>query len=94
MEHVNAAHKLITQALPVFIYWNLWKNMCAIKYGGQQSNLSKVKFLIYKDISLLLLTVFPYISWPASWKKLITFVDKCTHEIKATPVYWAKPPLM
>lgn len=51
-----------------------------------------MKFLIYKEISHLLCTAFPYISWPIGWNNLIDFFEKCRQETKITPVYWSKPP--
>lgn len=87
----NNAHKLVFQALPIIICWNLWKHRCAVKYGEKQPQLARVKFLIYKDISHLLCSAFPYIPWPTGWKK-ISYVEKCRQEIKVTSVYWSKPP--
>ncbi|KAG5631337.1 hypothetical protein H5410_003054 [Solanum commersonii] len=43
------AHRLLLQATPIFICWNLWKNRCANKYGGKQSKVSRVKYVVYKD---------------------------------------------
>lgn len=34
LETKNEVHKILLQALPIFICWNLWKNRCAVKYGG------------------------------------------------------------
>ena len=45
----NASHRLLLQAIPIFICWNLWKNRCACKYGGKATNISHVKYAIYKD---------------------------------------------
>lgn len=55
----NEVHKLISQALPIFICWNLWKKRCSAQYGLKQGNVARVKYLIYKDISQLLNTSFP-----------------------------------
>ncbi|KAH0646562.1 hypothetical protein KY284_034446 [Solanum tuberosum] len=90
--HYNEAHKLILQATPIFICWNLWKNRCAKKYGGKQSNIARVKHLVILDTFKLLHTTFPYISWPLGWNKLCTLIEKCTHDIKVTAVQWIKPP--
>ncbi|KAK6803130.1 hypothetical protein RDI58_000914 [Solanum bulbocastanum] len=60
----NEAHKLILQAIPIFICWNLWKNRCANKYGGKKTNMTRVKYLVTLDSFKLLQTAFPYIKWP------------------------------
>jgi len=57
-KYKNEAHKLILQATPIYICWNLWKNRCASKYGGTQSNASRVMYAIYKDNYKLMSTVF------------------------------------
>ncbi|XP_055835240.1 uncharacterized protein LOC129903721 [Solanum dulcamara] len=87
----NEAHKLMIQALPIFICWNLWKNRCASKYGGKHSNLARVKFSIFKDTSHLLHSAFPYINWPNNWRDLVLLVEQCYHDIKVFPVCWSKP---
>ncbi|KAH0699154.1 hypothetical protein KY284_013369 [Solanum tuberosum] len=88
----NEAHKLNLQSTPIFICWNLWKNRCAIKYEGKQSNIARVKFLVFKDTFKLLHIVFPYITWPSSWMGTVILIEKCFHETKVTFVQWMKPP--
>uniref|UniRef100_M1DJP7 RNase H family protein n=1 Tax=Solanum tuberosum TaxID=4113 RepID=M1DJP7_SOLTU len=88
----NEAHKLLLQATPLFICWNLWKNRCASKYGGKSSNISRVKYAIYKDNYKLMNTNFPQIKWPSSWKDLFQLGENCIHDIKVTLVKWIKPP--
>lgn len=83
----NDAHKLILQSTTIFIYWNLWKNWCACKYGGKQSNLSRGKFSIFKATTNLLNTAFPYIKWPVCWKELVLMLDNCSHEMRIAKVY-------
>ncbi|XP_055814323.1 uncharacterized protein LOC129883750 [Solanum dulcamara] len=90
-KHKNKAHKLILHATHIFICWNLWKNRCASKYGGKQSNLARVKFSIFKDTSNLLNTAFPYIDWPNNWRDLVLLTEQCYHDTKITPVCWTKP---
>ncbi|KAH0644828.1 hypothetical protein KY284_032712 [Solanum tuberosum] len=87
----NEAHKLIIQSTPIFICWNLWKNRCSKKYGGKQFNIARVKFAVFKDIIKLLHVVFPYISWPSSWKNLCILIEQCYHDTKVTLVQWIKP---
>lgn len=91
-KYKNEAHKLILQATPIFICWNLWKNRCASKYGGIQSNVSRVMYAIYKDNYKIMTIVFPHIKWPSNWKDLIMLVERCDHETKVTMVLWKKPP--
>ncbi|KAH0746409.1 hypothetical protein KY285_008066 [Solanum tuberosum] len=43
LETKNRAHKMLIQALPIFISWNLWKSRCASKYGGRQLSIPRVK---------------------------------------------------
>ncbi|XP_049348974.1 uncharacterized protein LOC125813528 [Solanum verrucosum] len=90
--HHNEAHKSILQATPIFICWNLWKNQCAKKYGGKQSNIARVKHLVILDTFKLLHTVFPYISWPLNWSSLCKLLENCIHNSKVTAVQWIKPP--
>jgi len=61
MEYRNDVQKLLYHAMPIIISWNLWKNRYSAKYGGKQSSITRVKFMIFKDISLLINTVFPYL---------------------------------
>ncbi|WMV30239.1 hypothetical protein MTR67_023624 [Solanum verrucosum] len=93
IQYSNEIHKLLNQALPIFICWNLWKNRCSVKYGGKQSSIGKVfaKHLIFKDMIQLLITVFPYLQWSSSWKEVITMIEKYRHEIKVIPICWEKP---
>ncbi|XP_015159877.1 uncharacterized protein [Solanum tuberosum] len=88
----NEAHKLILQATPIFICWNIWKNRCARKYGGKQSNASRVKYAVYKDNYKLMTTTFPYIRWPSNWTDLIKQAEKCFHDTKVIMVSWQRPP--
>ncbi|XP_049399716.1 uncharacterized protein LOC125863741 [Solanum stenotomum] len=88
----NEAHKLLLQATPLLICWNLWKNRCASKYGGKSSNISRVKYAIYKDNYKLMCTNFPQIKWPSNWKELIQLGESCSHDTKVTLVKWIKPP--
>lgn len=68
----NAVHKLVLQSLPIFfLCWNLWKNRSACKYGGKKSSVSRVKFDIMKDMSRLLHTACPSITWSVIWKDLV-----------------------
>ncbi|PHT59573.1 hypothetical protein CQW23_01936 [Capsicum baccatum] len=90
-QHKNTVHKLLLNATPIFICWNIWKNRCARKYGGKQSNIASVKFLVFKDIYFLLAASFPYISWPTSWNDLVSLVESCKHEVKVTSITWHKP---
>lgn len=53
--HRNEAHKLLIQAVPLLVSWSLWKNRCSAKYGGKQSNIARVKIMVLKDTSHLLL---------------------------------------
>ncbi|XP_015160629.1 uncharacterized protein [Solanum tuberosum] len=88
----NEAHRLLLQATPIFISWNLWKNRYASKHGGKQSNMSRVKYAIYKDNYKLMKQTFPQIRWPSNWKELISKGEKCIHDTKVTTVVWIKPP--
>ncbi|XP_049368158.1 uncharacterized protein LOC125833012 [Solanum verrucosum] len=90
-QHSSEVHKLLHQALPILICWNLWKNRCSAKYGGKQSSIGRVKYLIFKDIMQLFITVFPYLQWPSNWKDVISMIENCRHELKVIPVGWDKP---
>ncbi|XP_069145909.1 uncharacterized protein [Solanum lycopersicum] len=88
----NAGHKLLLQATPIFICWNLWKNRCACKYGGKGTNISRIKYAIYKDTFKMLKNAFPSINWPGNLTALIQTSEKCVHNIKVYKVTWFKPP--
>ncbi|KAG5585275.1 hypothetical protein H5410_045709, partial [Solanum commersonii] len=75
---INKAHKTILKTLPIVICWNLWKNRCSVKYGGKISSISRVKYLIIKDMFLLLKFVFPYIQWP----EVVDRIEHGKHEIR------------
>lgn len=65
-KHKNGAHKLLLQATSIFICRNRWKNRCASRFGGTSSNISKVKYAIYKDTYRLLVETFTQIKWPST----------------------------
>ena len=88
----NSGHQLMLQATPIFVCWNLWKNRCACKYGGKATNISRVKYAIYKDTFKMLKNSFPHIQWPANWTALIQKIENCKHDIKVHKVGWNKPP--
>ena len=82
---------MLLQATPIFIYWNLWKNRCACKYRGKKTNISKVKYAVYKDNFKMLNGAFPHLQWPSRWSDLIQKSKKCMHDIKVNMVKWLKP---
>ncbi|XP_015160977.1 uncharacterized protein [Solanum tuberosum] len=86
------AHKLLLQVTPIFICWNLWKNHCASKYGGKSSNISRIKYAIYKDNYKLMCTLFPQIKWPSNWKELFLLGENYLHDTKVVLIKWIKPP--
>ena len=81
MNYDNEIQKILFHALPIIINLNIWKNRCADKYGENQSSTTSVKFMIFKDISQLLNTVFPYLQWPSLWHELCSYVQQCSHVI-------------
>jgi len=89
----NEAHKIIIQTLPIVICWNLWKNRCSAKYGGKISNISRVKYLIIKDMFQLLRSVFPYIQWPIKRQEVVDMIEQGKHEVRVIPVIWKTPPI-
>ncbi|KAK4717860.1 hypothetical protein R3W88_016198 [Solanum pinnatisectum] len=88
----NEVHKLIIQAVPLLVSWNLWKNRCSAKYGGKKSSISRVHFMILKDSNYLLQIAYPYIQWPMNWKDVMKIIEECRHDIIVTPVTWEKRP--
>ncbi|WMV41201.1 hypothetical protein MTR67_034586 [Solanum verrucosum] len=54
--------------------------------------MTRVIYLVLKDINNLLLINSPYIKWPSKWPELIQFAGNCSHDIKITKVSWFKPP--
>ncbi|KAG5599773.1 hypothetical protein H5410_031143 [Solanum commersonii] len=65
---------------------------CARKYGGKQSNASRVKYAVYKDNYKLMINTFPYIKWSSNWRDLIKQAENCFHDTKVTIVSWQRPP--
>ncbi|KAH0695796.1 hypothetical protein KY289_013278 [Solanum tuberosum] len=92
MGNKNDAHKLILQVAPIVVCWNLWKNRCAAKYGGKQSSITRVKFLITKDIYHLITTAYSYIQWTATWHEMIKIIELCKQDIRIWQISWRKPP--
>ncbi|WMV46072.1 hypothetical protein MTR67_039457 [Solanum verrucosum] len=92
MENKNDVHKLILQAAPIIVCWNLWKNRCAAKYWSKQSSITRVKFLITKDIYLLINTAYSYIQWPTTWHEMIKIIELCKQDIRIWQISWEKPP--
>ncbi|WMV58521.1 hypothetical protein MTR67_051906 [Solanum verrucosum] len=88
----NEAHKILIQTLPIVVCWNLWKNRCSTKYGGRKSSITRVKYMILKDILQLLRSVFPYILWPLQWTEVVDVIETCKHDIKVTSIRWKTPP--
>lgn len=51
----------------------------------------KSNFWLYKDIyKLILLTNYPYCSWPNNWEKMIKELERCTQDIRVTEVKWQR----
>ncbi|KAK4733775.1 hypothetical protein R3W88_008036 [Solanum pinnatisectum] len=65
---------------------------CSKKYGGKQSSIARVKFLVMLDTFKLLQIAFPYITWPLEWRRLYTLIENCFHDTKITIVQWNRPP--
>ncbi|WMV30195.1 hypothetical protein MTR67_023580 [Solanum verrucosum] len=66
--------------------------MCSVKYGGKKSSILKVKYLILKEMILLLTSVSPYFQWPVIWPAVVDYIDKCKQEIRVNIVMWKYPP--
>ncbi|WMV32966.1 hypothetical protein MTR67_026351 [Solanum verrucosum] len=88
----NEAHKTLIQTLPIVVCWNLWKNRCSAKYGNKKSSISRVKFMVLKDILHMLNTAFLYIQWPLKWPEVVDIIESCKHDVKVTSVIWKTPP--
>lgn len=87
----NGAYNLAIQSVPILVCWNLWKKRCAVKYGGKTTNVTRIKFAIYKELWSLLHTAYPYINWPSNWNDLIDMVSSCVHEFHICKVRWTPP---
>ena len=57
----NEVYKLLNYILPNFVCWNLWKNRCAVKYGGKKSSVHRVIYGIFKDTMQVVKMVYPNI---------------------------------
>lgn len=89
----NEVHKLLIHTLPNIICWNLWKNRCAVKYGGKQSSIYRVQYGIFKDTMQIIKLEYPNIPWQYSWGNLINYIDQCQQQYKIIMVSWIKPTL-
>ena len=56
----NAAHKMLLHATPIFICWNLWKNRCAVKYGGKTTNISREIYKLQRQLQDVEHNISPY----------------------------------
>ncbi|WMV13572.1 hypothetical protein MTR67_006957 [Solanum verrucosum] len=88
----NSAYTALLQTLPIVICWNLWKNRCSAKYGGKKFSILKVKYLIFRDMLLILKSVFPYLQLPVTWSTVVDFIELCKQDTKVTLVLWNTPP--
>ena len=87
----NEVYKLLNYILPNFVCWNLWKNRCAVKYGGKKSSVHRVIYGIFKDTMQVVKMVYPNIPWKQNWDSLINILDHCQHQLQITMVGWKKP---
>ena len=55
-------------------------------YGGKTTNISRVKYAVYKDNFKMLNGAFPHLQWPSRWSDLIQKSKKCMHDIKVNMV--------
>lgn len=81
---------MLLKTTPIFIWWNLWKNSCPGKYKGKATNMSMVKYAIYKDNYKMLSIAFFHIKWQAKWTDLIKKCEGCVHDTKVCLVAWRK----
>lgn len=82
MKYKNEAHRMLLHIVPNFVCWKLWRNRSGCKYGGKQSNLARVKYLVIKHVILLLRNVFLEVYCPENWNELVFHCEKCTHELE------------
>lgn len=54
----NEVHRLILQALPFFLCWNLWKNRCSSIYGGKKSSGVRVRLAVMRTSTCCFLLHF------------------------------------
>ena len=59
-------------------------------YGGKTTNISRVKYVVYKDNFKMLNSVYPHLQWPAKLTHLIQKSERCIHDIKLNMVTWIK----
>ena len=87
----NTAHKLLLQLAQIFICGNLWKNRCACMYGGKTTNISRVKYAVYKEIFKMLNSAFPHLQCPAKWTYLLQNSERFIHDTTVNTVTCIKP---
>ena len=87
----NEVYKLLIHILPNFICWHLWKNRCAVKYGGKQSSIQRVQYGIFKDSMQVIKSVHPNIPWQNNWDSLMNLIVQCKQQYKVTMLQWKTP---
>lgn len=70
---------------------NLWKNICSAKYGGKSSSVARVLFSSNSDVSAMLRTCFPHITWPFNWNELKPIVEQIKNHTSVIQVIWQRP---
>lgn len=92
MKQKNEAHKLILQATPILIYWNLWKNICACQYEAKTSNCTRERYAIYNDNYKLIMSIYPQVNWPPTWYGIIKHDERFIQITEVQKTTWTKPP--
>lgn len=84
--------RITIQEAAIFIFRELWKCWCSIKYGNNRISVSRVRqeVLFHLKIYMRSKGVFIDMSW--SWLQLCNHIERYRPTISSRAVIWDKPP--
>ncbi|XP_060183144.1 uncharacterized protein LOC132613108 [Lycium barbarum] len=88
----NKVHKLILQATPIMVCWEIWKAWTAYKYGDNN------KFQLYRmvtkciwNMKAVIQDAFPSVVIDESWISICNYVKRLSPIIRSVTIKWNKP---
>ncbi|XP_070045631.1 uncharacterized protein [Nicotiana tomentosiformis] len=89
----NVVHKLVLQITPIVICWELWRQRCSCKYGGQKKIWHRrMEHQIWWTVQLATSLTFPNCSLGNTWGELCDIVERLRPTPKWKIVKWIKLP--
>lgn len=76
-KHKNRIHKMLIHITPIVIYWELWRQMCSLKYETQRTMwYRKMEHQVWWIIRMAFGQAFPNCVLGNTWKELCDTVEK------------------